>query len=502
MAIRTPAHEALLKQLCDAVGAAHVLSAEADMQSYVQDWRGRYQGDALCVVRPANTAELSRVLALCARAGVAIVAQGGNTGLVGAGVPLSLEACSQLGEQTLSQVVLSLRRLQHVRAVDVANNTITVEAGCTLRQVQEAAAAVGRLFPLSLASEGSATIGGNLSTNAGGVQVLRYGSMRDLVLGLEVVLADGQVWDGLRALRKDNTGYDLKQLFIGAEGTLGVITAAVLKLYPAQQGHATAWLAIREPAAAIDLLGRCRAVFGEALSAFELINQTALELVLRHIPATQAPLPRMHPWQLLLQFDVQEAAAEAALHERLQSWLAEAMAEAGLIDAVIAHSGIQAAALWKLRESISEAQKIDGLSIKHDIAVPISRIAEFIERADEALRARWPGVRIVCFGHIGDGNLHYNPSQAICQDNAEFMAQSAAVNQVVHGLVHELGGTISAEHGLGQLKCASIRDYKSPLEMQLMQAVKQALDPRGLLNPGKLLVRLPCPGAPQAWPDR
>ena len=481
--------EDLLAALRACLGAEHVLVTPADLLPYVEDWRGRYQGEALCVLRPADTTQVSQVVALCARAGVAIVAQGGNTGLVGGGVPLAAAEARRLAGagETLPQVVLSLKRLAQIRAIDVANDTITVEAGCTLQQVQEAAATAGRLFPLSLASEGSATIGGNLSTNAGGVQVLRYGSMRDLVLGLEVVLADGKIWDGLRALRKNNTGYDLKQLFIGAEGTLGVITAAVLKLYPAQQGHATAWLALRDPAAAITLLGRCRAVFGGALSAFELINQTALEMVLRHIPATRAPLAGSHPWQLLLQLDVQEAEAEPALVSRLQGLLGEEMACGQVLDAVIAQSVGQAAELWKLRESISAAQKTEGLSVKHDIAVPISRIAEFIQRVDAALGARWPGVRIVCFGHVGDGNLHYNPSQALHQDNAEFMAQSGAINQMVHDLVHELGGSISAEHGLGQLKREEIQRYKSPLELQLMQLIKHSLDPQGRLNPGKML---------------
>ncbi len=477
----------LIDTLTEVVGVAHVLSDAEEMAPYLTDWRGRYTGGALCVVRPATTEEVARVVAACATAGVAIVPQGGNTGLVGGGTPLGLEHCSQ------GEVVVSLGRLNRIRAIDLDNNTITVDAGCILQNVQDAARAADRLFPLSLAAEGSATIGGNLSTNAGGVQVLRYGNMRDMTLGLEVVLADGRVWDGLRGLRKDNTGYDLKHLFIGAEGTLGLITGAVLKLQPLPHAHATAWASVASPHAAVELLGRLRETCGERLSAFEIINRSALELVLRHIPGTRAPLGAVHDWQVLLETsDVRAESPEATrLHDELADILA-AETEAGrVLDATIVQSEAQAVALWKLRESVSEAQKIEGVSIKHDVSVPISRIAEFIERANRQLMAAYPGLRIVCFGHIGDGNLHYNPSKPSPLEqelaNAAFIAASGDVNRIVHDLVHELGGSISAEHGLGQLKRDEILRYKSPVEIDLMRAVKRTLDPRGLLNPGKVV---------------
>ena len=472
---------ALRERLAEIVGVAHVLADAADMAPHLTDWRGRYSGEALCVVRPGTTDEVARVVAACAAAGVAIVPQGGNTGLVGGGIP------RVAAEQ--AEVVVSLTRLNRIRSIDLDNNTMTVEAGCILQHVQDAAAAASRLFPLSLAAEGTATIGGNLSTNAGGVQVLRYGNMRDLTLGLEVVLADGRVWDGLRGLRKDNTGYDLKQLFIGAEGTLGLITAAVLKLYPLPRSHATAWAAVSSPRAAVELQGRLRQACGERVSAFEIVNRTALELVLRHIPGTAAPLGGIHDWQVLVELgDVREAQPGAiGLQDTLAEFLGAESAAGRVADAVIAQSEAQRAALWKLRESVSEAQKIDGISIKHDVSVPISRIAEFIERADALLAAAYQGLRIVCFGHIGDGNLHYNPSKAVAQDNAAFIAASADVNCIVHDLVHELGGSISAEHGLGQLKRDEIPRYKSALELDMMRAVKRALDPQGLMNPGKVI---------------
>ncbi len=467
----------LERSLQDIVGAGQVLTAVADMAPYLTDWRGRYSGAALCVVRPGNTEEVARVVARCAEAGVAVVAQGGNTGLVGGATPLAGDSGAQ--------VLVSLARLSRIRAIDLDNNTITVEAGCILQQVQRAAADAGRLFPLSLAAEGSATIGGNLSTNAGGVQVLRYGNMRELTLGLEVVLADGRVWNGLRGLRKDNTGYDLKHLFIGAEGTLGLITAAVLKLFPSPRASALAWVAVADPAAAVALLRRLREQCGERVTAFEIVGRPALELVLEHIPDARDPLPEAHAWQVLV--ELTDTLAGFDLDAALESVL-DAEIEAGRVqDVVIAKSGAQAAALWCLRENISEAQRIEGISIKHDIAVPVSAISEFIGRADAALTRRFPGVRIVCFGHIGDGNLHYNQSKPAAQANADFIEQSGAVNRIVHDLVHELSGSISAEHGLGQLKRLEIRRYKSAVELELMRRVKAALDPQGLLNPGKVL---------------
>ena len=465
---------ALISELQEFLGERYVLIAADDIAPFCSDWRGRYTGSALCVALPGSTEEVAAVVHACAAAGTAIVPQGGNTGLCGGATPVG------------GELVLSLRRLNRIRAVDADNNSITVEAGCTLQAVQEAAIEADRLFPLSLAAEGSATIGGNLSTNAGGVQVLRYGNARELTLGLEVVLADGRIWDGLRALRKDNTGYDLKHLFIGAEGTLGLITAATLKLFPRPRTQATAWVAVPDPAAAVRLLGRLRDTAGDNVTAFEIVGRPALDLVLEHIPNSRDPLAGKPAWQVLIELSGSGGVGgdlSAALEQALQT-----AADARVIDdAVLAASEAQTAALWALRENVSEAQKIEGVSIKHDIAVPVSRIAEFIARADAALRAAFPEVRIVCFGHIGDGNLHYNQSRSDAQSNADFIAQTAAVNRIVHDLVHQLGGSISAEHGLGQLKREEVLRYKSGTEMDLMRAVKQALDPRGLMNPGKLL---------------
>ncbi len=464
-----------IRALAEAVGAPHVLSDPEAMAPYLTDWRGRYTGNALAVVRPADTAQVAAVVRACAEAGLAIVPQGGNTGLCGGATPL----------QTGRSVVVSLSRLSRIRAVDPANDTLVAEAGCTLAAVQEAAAAADRLFPLSLASEGSCEIGGNLSTNAGGVHVLRYGNTRELALGLEVVLPDGRVWDGLRALRKDNTGYDLKQLFIGAEGTLGIITAAVLKLFPRPRTRAVAWVAVAGPEAAVALLSRLRERCGDRVSAFELVGRSALELVLRHIPGARAPLGGEPEWTVLV--ELADTAEDADLEAVLERELGAAL-EAGLaLDAAVAANLAQVQALWALRENISEAQRIEGISIKHDVSVPVSRIPEFLARAGEALRARWPEVRIVAFGHIGDGNLHYNLSRPDAQDNARFIATTPEVNRVVHDLVDELGGSISAEHGLGQLKREEIKRYKSPIELELMATVKAALDPRGLMNPGKVI---------------
>ncbi|MBL8461987.1 FAD-binding oxidoreductase [Thauera aminoaromatica] len=457
------------------VGAANVLDGETDMAPFLSDWRGRYHGRARAVVRPRDTAEVAAVVAACAQAGVAMVPQGGNTGLCGGATPLADGAA----------VVISLARLDRVRALDPDNDTLTVEAGCTLAAVQEAAQAAGRLFPLSLASEGSCLIGGNLSTNAGGVQVLRYGNTRDLVLGLEVVLPDGRVWDGLRGLRKDNTGYDLKQLFIGAEGTLGIVTAAVLKLFPAIRTRATAWVAVADPRAAVRLLGLLRAACGDRVSAFEIVGRTALGLVLRHIPGARDPLAGAPAWTVLV--ELSDPAVDAPLEAQLEAVLGEAVAQGLASDAAVAASVAQARALWALREDISEAQRIEGVSIKHDVSVPVSRIPEFLERAGAALAARWPDIRVVAFGHIGDGNLHYNLSKAVADDNATFIARTAEVNGIVHDLVCELGGSISAEHGLGQLKREEVLRYKPALEMELMRRVKQAFDPAGLMNPGKVL---------------
>ena len=459
----------LSEQLREIVGAAYVLTDPAEIQSFVTDWRGRYRGQAQCVVRPANTAEVAAVVKLCAQAGTPIVPQGGNTSLCGAATP---DAAGQA-------VLLSLSRLNRIAAVDAKNNTISVGAGCTLIAVQEAARAVDRLFPLALASEGTCQIGGNLSTNAGGVQVLRYGNTRELTLGLEVVLASGEIWDGLRGLRKDNTGYDLKHLFIGAEGTLGVITGAVLKLFPLPQAQTTCWLNVASPSAAVDLLNQAKTGFDAQLTAFELVSETALGLVLKSIPDTQRP-SSLAPWYVLAEF------SDTSTYS-LEFWL-EARFNAGeVLDAVIAQSETQAKQLWRLRENISEAQKIEGISIKHDISVPVSAIPNFLAQADAQLTAAFPGIRVVAFGHVGDGNLHYNLSKPGAQENTDFIASQPEVNRIVHDLVHALNGSISAEHGIGQLKRDELKRYKSPVEMALMHSIKQALDPQGLMNPGKVL---------------
>ena len=459
----------LSERLAGVVGAAHVLTDPTDIAPFVTDWRGRYRGAAQCVVRPGNTAEVAAVVKACAEAGVPVVPQGGNTSLCGAATP---DAAGRA-------VVLSLGRLNRIATVDPKNNTISVQAGCTLAAVQDAARAADRLFPLALASEGTCQIGGNLSTNAGGVQVLRYGNTRELTLGLEVVLPNGDIWDGMRGLRKDNTGYDLKQLFIGAEGTLGIITGAVLKLFPLPKRQVTCWLNVISPNATVDLLNSAKTVFDAQLTAFEMVSETALGLVLKNIPDALRPTG-VAPWYVLAEFSEAEPAA-------VEAWLAGRLEAGEVSDGVVAQSETQAKKLWALRENISEAQKIDGISIKHDVSVPVSRIPDFLAAADAALGQVFPGIRIVAFGHVGDGNLHYNLSQAAAQDNAAFIAAQPEVNRIVHDTVHALNGSISAEHGIGQLKREELLRYKSPVEMALMRSIKQALDPRGLMNPGKVV---------------
>ncbi|PKO41750.1 MAG: hydroxyacid dehydrogenase [Betaproteobacteria bacterium HGW-Betaproteobacteria-6] len=461
--------DSLIARLVALVGPAQVLTEPADMAPFVTDWRGRYRGAAQCVVRPGNSTEVAAVVKACAEAGVAIVPQGGNTSLCGAATP----------DDSGGAVVVSLSRLNRILTVDRENSTISVEAGCTLAAVQEAARAADRLFPLALASEGTCQIGGNLSTNAGGVQVLRYGNTRELTLGLEVVLPNGDIWNGLRGLRKDNTGYDLKQLFIGAEGTLGIITGAVLKLFPLPKRLLTCWLNVVSPAAAVDLLNSAKTDFDAQLTAFELVSETALGLVLEHIPDTMRPC-EPSPWYVLAEFSDAEPAA-------VEAWLAGRIDSGDVSDGVVAQSETQAKKLWALRESISEAQKIEGISIKHDISVPVSRIPEFLATADAALASAFPGIRVVAFGHVGDGNLHYNLSQADAHDNAAFLASESEVHRIVHDAVHALNGSISAEHGIGQLKREEILRYKSAVDVALMHSLKQALDPRGLMNPGKVL---------------
>jgi FAD/FMN-containing dehydrogenase len=463
----------LLARVAATVGSNGVLTAPADVAPYVSDWRGRFHGNALAVVRPDSVEDVAAIVKLCAVANVPLVAQGGNTGLCGAATP-STDGAS---------IVLSLTRLDRVRGVDVDNATLTIEAGATLAQAQAAAAEHGLLFPLSLASEGSCTIGGNLSTNAGGTAVLRFGNARDLVLGLEVVLADGRVWNGLRSLRKDNTGYDLKHLFIGAEGTLGIITAAVLKLFPAPRSSATAFAGVRDVAAAVRLLAMMKASLADRLVAFELLSDFALSLSLKHHPALD-PLPG-HRWYVLLQVD--DPAENPALRSELEAALANAIESDVAQDATIAESQSQSAALWALRENISEAQRREGPNIKHDVAMPVSAIPSFLSDAESALGAALPGVRFVIFGHLGDGNLHYNLSAPEGVAAQAFMHNAEIANRIVHDLVSQASGSISAEHGIGQLKREELRRYKSALELELMARIKTALDPNNLMNPGKVL---------------
>jgi FAD/FMN-containing dehydrogenase len=453
--------ENFLDALASAVGRGNVLTGEPDTAAYLTDWRKQFRGAALCVVRPRSTAETAAVVRLCADAGIAIVPQGGNTSLCGASVPTG----------SRPEIVLSLSRLNRIRELDALNSTITVEAGCVLADVQRAASDAERLFALSLAAEGSCQVGGNLSTNAGGVNVLRYGNARDQVLGLEAVLPDGRIWHGLRALRKDNTGYDLKQLFIGAEGTLGIITAAVLKLHPKPTATATAWIEVRDPAGAVALLGRLRAACGDRISAYELLSRRCVDAVTAFRPALRDPLPG-GAWYVLL--ELADSGASQALHERLE----QSLEGSDAVNAVLAKNQSESKALWSIRESVPEAQ---FSNVKHDISVPVSRIAEFIARAGTALEALLPGVPIYCFGHVGDGNLHYNAG------DAARLARRDEINRAVYAVVDALGGSISAEHGLGQLKRDEIARHKAPLELELMRTVKRALDPQVLMNPGKVI---------------
>lgn len=464
-----------LEQCRIAIGAAHVLTDPTDTASYLTDWRRRFTGKALAVVRPGSTEEVAAIVRLCNTHRVPIVPQGGNTGLVLGSVP----------DASGSAIVLVLTRLNHIRAVDRVNNTITVEAGCILQHVQDAASEAERLFPLSLAAEGSCTIGGNLSSNAGGTAVLRYGNSRELCLGLEVVTAQGEIWNGLRGLRKDNTGYDLRDLFIGAEGTLGIITAAVLKIFPQPVVQLTAMAAMQTPEDALRLLTLAQAECGPALTGFELMSDFCLELVAKHFPQMQAPFPEKYPQFVLLELSDNESEEHATT--MLEKLFTAALEQEVIQDAVVAASIAQSRSLWSLREHIPLAQAEEGKNIKHDVSVPISAIGTFIRATDVLLQEQFPGCRMVTFGHLGDGNLHYNVSAPTGVSDEEFILQQAGVNSVVHDSAHRFGGSISAEHGVGALKREEITHYKSAVEMQLMRAIKQALDPLGLMNPGKVL---------------
>ena len=464
----------LLDELRAVVGSDQVL-AEGDLSAWEVDWRQRHRGRALAVVRPANTGEVAAVVRTCARHGVTIVPQGGNTGLVGASVP----------DDSGSQVLLSLVRLNRVREIDAVNLTMTVDAGCVLQTVQQAAADQRLLFPLSLGAEGSCTIGGNLATNAGGTQVLRYGNARELCLGLEVVTASGEVWNGLAGLRKDNSGYDLRDLYIGSEGTLGVITAATLKLCAQPAAVFNAWVAVPTLEAAVDLLSRARIRLGNGLTGFEAMNALSLSLVQRHFPELRIPLPP-GDWAVLIEQAAEDSstAGRAPLESVLESALSDGVAS----DAVIADNLSQAAAMWHVRESIPLAQAQEGHNIKHDIALPVSRITAFVQHTDAALVRAWPGVRLVNFGHLGDGNLHYNVQPPTQANTADFLRDhEAAVHELVYDSVTAHGGTISAEHGIGADKRNALVRHKSPVALALMRSIKAALDPQGTMNPGRLL---------------
>ena len=468
---------ALLDELCNLLGPAQVLTraSQGDLSAWERDWRKRWHGQALAVVRPGSTAEVAQVVQACGRHGVSIVPQGGNTGLVGGGVP----------DASGTQVLLSLQRLNRLRGVDTANLTMTVEAGMVLQAVQQAAADAGLLFPLSLAAEGSCTIGGNLATNAGGTQVLRYGNARELCLGLEVVTASGEVWSGLTGLRKDNTGYDLRDLFIGSEGTLGIITAATLKLHPQPAASLTALASTTSLDQCVALLGLAQARLGAGLTGFEVMNTFSLQLVRRHFPQLTQPLAAA-PWTVLLEYA--DADGEAGARARFETLLEAALGQGLIDDAAVAESLAQSAAMWHLRESIPLAQSEEGLNVKHDISLPVSAIPAFCLHTDAALRAAIPGVRLVNFGHLGDGNLHYNVQ---CPEGAESLAFLAthedAINRIVYDAVQAAGGSFSAEHGVGALKLHEMATRKSPVALALMRSIKQALDPHGRLNPGRVV---------------
>jgi FAD/FMN-containing dehydrogenase len=465
----------LLDQLRQLVGAANVLT-DGDLSSWEQDWRKRWRGKALAVVRPGSTQEVAKVVKACAAAGVSLVPQGGNTGMVVGAVP----------DESGRQIVLSLRRLATIREIDEANLTMTVEAGCILQTVQEAAAQAGLLFPLSLAAEGSCTLGGNLATNAGGTQVVRYGNARELCLGLEVVTAQGEIWEGLSGLRKDNTGYDLRDLFIGSEGTLGIITAATMKLHPMPAARLTAWAAVPSLEDAVGLLGLAHKHLGAGLTGFEVMGQFALGLVARHFPQLRVPLVNAAPFCVLLENADHESEAHARTQfERL---LELALEEGHVVDAVIAENLGQAQQLWHIRESIPLAQAEEGLNIKHDISLPVSAIPEFCRVTDAELATAIPGVRLVNFGHLGDGNLHYNVQAPVGGDAAAFLEQNEKrVNAIVFDSVRRYDGSISAEHGIGSLKVDQLPSYKSPIALDLMRAIKRSLDPQNILNPGRVV---------------
>ena len=475
-AMITHSRAVTISRLSDAVGPQGIFTDAAALAPYVVDWRGIYRGNAAAVVRPATAEQVAAVVKICAETKTPIVPQGGNTGMCGATVPNAKD----------NPVVIALGRMNRIRNVDALNNTMTVEAGCVLANIQQAATDQDRLFPLSLGAEGSCQIGGNLSTNAGGVNVLRYGNTRDLVLGIEAVLPDGRIWNGLRSLRKDNTGYDLKHMFIGAEGTLGIITAAVLKLFPRPSANATAWMAVADPNAALNLFSLLRQQFGDRITAFELISRACLQLVLTHIPGTRDPLGTEHQWYVLTELG--DASPGDTLRRELESALEKAMEKHLVIDAILAEIQGQSKALWRIRESIPEAARSEpGMLYRHDIAVSVGQIPAFILDGQAALEKRFTDTHIICFGHLGDGNLHYNAYVEGRLRSDAAAREANDVTTVIYDIVQQYKGSFSAEHGIGMAKVAELKRYKDPIEIDLMRSVKRALDPQGIMNPGKVL---------------
>ncbi|WFU09694.1 FAD-binding oxidoreductase [Rhizobium sp. CB3090] len=466
---------ALLDRFAAIVGEKHVLREAADMAPHLIENRGLYHGASPLLLKPGSVEEVSAIMKLASETGTPIVPQTGNTGLVGGQTP----------REGGSDIILSLERMNRIRDIDPVGNTMIVDGGCILADVQKAAEEHGRMFPLSLGSEGSCRIAGNLSTNAGGTAVLAYGNMRQLCLGLEVVLPTGEIWNGLRRLKKDNTGYDLRDLFIGAEGTLGIITGAVLKLFPQPLGHQVAFAGIQSVEDALTLFKNASSLCGPALTGFELMPRIGVEFTVRNIPGVRDPLETVHPWYVLIDISTSDSAETA---ERMTTTLLEQGYEAGLVqDATIASSEAQQKALWHMRESMSDAQKPEGGSIKHDVSVPVAQIPKFMHETAIAVMAAMPGARICAFGHMGDGNIHYNISQPVGADKAEFIGRWREMNKIVHGLVLEHGGSISAEHGIGQLKRDELGSIRPEIEIDLMRRIKMAFDPAGVMNPGKVL---------------
>ncbi len=461
-----------IARLTEALGPKGVSTDAHEIDPHISDWRGRWKGSTPVLVKPATTEDVSKAVTLCAEYGFAVNPQGGNSGMVNGSVPQG-------------EVLISLKRMNKVREVDVLNDAMTLEAGVILTRAQEIADENGRLFPLSLGAQGVAMIGGLISTNAGGVGVLRYGMMRDLVLGIEAVLPDGRIWNGLRGLRKDNTGYDLKHLFIGAEGTLGIVTAATLKLFPKPAVKETAWAVVDSPAKAVELLQIAKAVTGGAVTGFEIVPKLGLELVLKHIPDTRDPLPTTAPWRVLIELSLPR---EEGARDMMETLLGDAIERGVATDAVICENEAQKAMVWKIRENIAVAERAHGKALKHDVSVPVSRVAEFMDRGAELARSMAPGVDIIAFGHVGDGNIHFNVTPPPGVDQDAFVGKEGLeVSHAIHDLIASLNGSISAEHGIGRLKRDELAWRKSPVEMEMMRAVKKALDPNGRMNPGRVL---------------